>query len=125
MAPSGRASWRAGRWRRLRTSWALSGAPNPHACRTARGRGSIEPSRRTNVNGKRRSYETGHRPKFMVVVDETPECGRAIHFAARRVARTGADLLMLSVVTPPDNFEWIGVGEAMREEAEAEARERL
>ena len=32
---------------------------------------------------------------------------------------------MLSVVTPPDNFEWIGVGEAMREEAEDEARERL
>lgn len=74
---------------------------------------------------RRRSYETGHRPKFMVVIDETPACGRALHFAARRAARTGADLLMLSVVTPPDNFEWIGVGEAMREEAEDEARERL
>ena len=61
----------------------------------------------------------------MVVIDETPECGRALHFAARRAARTGADLLMLSIVTPPDNFEWIGVGEAMREEAEEEARERL
>ena len=74
---------------------------------------------------RRLSYETGHRPKFMVVIDETPECGRALHFAARRAARTGADLLMLSVVTPPDDFEWIGVGEAMREEAEEEARERL
>src|ERR671921_160395 len=67
---------------------------------------------------RRRSYETGHRPKFMVVIDETPERGRALHFSARRAARPGADLLMLSVVTPPDNFEWIGVGEAMREQGD-------
>ena len=74
---------------------------------------------------RRRSYETGHRPKFMVVIDETPECGRALHFAARRAARTGADLLLLSVVTPPDNFEWIGVGEAMIAEAEEDAQKLL
>jgi nucleotide-binding universal stress UspA family protein len=77
------------------------------------------------VNGKRRSFEAGHRPKFLVIVDETPECDRAIRFAARRVARTGASLVMLSVVMPPDNFEWLGVGDAMRAEAEDEARERL
>ena len=74
---------------------------------------------------RRRSFETGHRPKFMVVVDETPECERAVHFAARRAARTGASILMLSVTTPPDEFEWIGVADAMLAEAEAEARERL
>ena len=78
-----------------------------------------------DVRGKRRSYEAGHRPKFLVVVDETPECDRAIHFAARRVARTGASLIMLGVVAPPDNFEWLGVGDAMRAEAEDEASERL
>ena len=78
-----------------------------------------------DVRGKRRSYEAGHRPKFLVIVDETPECDRAIHFAARRVARTGASLIMLGVVTPPDNFEWLGVGDAMRAEAEDEAQERL
>ena len=27
-------------------------------------------------------------------------------------------MLMLAVVDPPDNFEWIGVGEAMIEEAQ-------
>ena len=26
------------------------------------------------MSSKRRSFETGHRPKFMVVVDDTPEC---------------------------------------------------
>lgn len=77
------------------------------------------------MSGKRRSYETGHRPKFLVVVDETPECERALRFAARRVIRTGASLLLLGVVAPPDNFEWLGVGDAMRAEAEEEAGERL
>lgn len=77
------------------------------------------------MSGKRRSYESGHRPKFMVVVDETPECSRAVHFASRRAARTGASMIMLAVVDPPDNFEWIGVGEAMVEEAQGEAEKRL
>ena len=78
-----------------------------------------------DVRGKRRSYEAGHRPKFLVIIDETPECDRAVHFAARRVARTGANLIMLGVVSPPDNFEWLGVGDAMRAEAEEEAHKRL
>lgn len=77
------------------------------------------------MSGKRQSYEAGHRPKFMVVVDTTTECSRAIHFAARRTARTGASMIMLAVVDPPANFEWIGVGEAMVEEAREEARKRL
>jgi nucleotide-binding universal stress UspA family protein len=61
----------------------------------------------------------------MVVVDETPECPRAVHFAARRASRTGASMVMLAVVDPPDNFEWIGVGEAMIAEAQEEAEKRL
>jgi nucleotide-binding universal stress UspA family protein len=77
------------------------------------------------VSVKRRSYEAGHRPKFLVVIDETPECERALRFAARRVTRTGASLVLLGVVSPPDNFEWLGVGDAMRAEAEEEAKERL
>ncbi|MEE1655853.1 universal stress protein [Microvirga sp. CF3062] len=77
------------------------------------------------MSDKRRSYESGHRPKFMVVVDKTPECARAVHFASRRAVRTGASMVMLAVVDPPDNFEWIGVGEAMIEEASEEAQKLL
>lgn len=77
------------------------------------------------MSGKRRSYEAGHRPKFMVVVDKTPECARAVHFASRRTVRTGASMIMLAVVDPPDNFEWLGVGEAMIEEASEEAAKQL
>ena len=32
---------------------------------------------------------------------------------------------MLAVVEPPDNFEWLGVGDALRAEAEDEAASRL
>ena len=77
------------------------------------------------IGATRRSYEAGHRPKFLVVIDDTPECSRAIRFGARRCARTGANLVMLAIVDPPDNFEWLGVGEALREEAEEEAGIRL
>ena len=77
------------------------------------------------MSGRRRSYESGHRPKFLVVVDETPECSRAVHFAARRAARTGSSMVMLAVVDPPHNFEWIGVGEAMLAEGQEEAQKRL
>jgi nucleotide-binding universal stress UspA family protein len=88
--------------------------------------GSIKAYQRGDgVSVKRRSYEAGHRPKFLVVVDETPECERALRFAARRVTRTAASLVLLGVVSPPDNFEWLGVGDALRAEAEDEAQERL
>lgn len=74
---------------------------------------------------RRRSFEPGHRLKFLVLVDETPECDRALHFAVRRAARLGAGVVMLAVAEPPESFEWLGVGDAMREEAEAEVRARL
>jgi nucleotide-binding universal stress UspA family protein len=34
-------------------------------------------------------------------------------------------MVMLAVVDPPDDFEWIGVGEAMIEEAREKAEKRL
>lgn len=78
------------------------------------------------MTGKpRRSYETGHRPKFLVVVDETPECDKAAYFAARRAMRIGANVVMLAVIPPPDFQGWLGVGDVMQAEAEEEARQRL
>ncbi|MGY2047508.1 universal stress protein [Methylobacterium sp. JK268] len=73
----------------------------------------------------RRSFEPGHRLKFLVLVDDTPECDRAVHFAVRRAARLNARVVMLAVAEPPESFEWLGVGDAMREEAEAEVAARL
>src|SRR4029077_20831155 len=75
---------------------------------------------------KRRSYEAGHKPKFLVVIDETPECDRAVYYASRREARTNAKLVMVAVASPPGgNQEWLGVSELMRTEALEEAEGRL
>jgi nucleotide-binding universal stress UspA family protein len=71
---------------------------------------------------KRRSYEAGHSPKFMVVIDDTPECDRAVYFASRRALRIGATVLMLRVIEMRDrNQQWLGVGDIMRAEAHEEA----
>lgn len=74
---------------------------------------------------RRRAYEPGHRPKILVVIDETPECQRAVLFAARRARRSGANIVMLSVIVPDDGQPWLGIGNLMQAEAEAEAGERL
>ena len=74
---------------------------------------------------KRRAYEAGHRAKFLAVVDDTPECGRAVRFAARRAARINAVVLLLAVVTPPEDETWLGVGEMMQAEAEDKAAAAL
>ena len=74
---------------------------------------------------RRRSYETGHRPKFLAVVDDSAECAKAVRFAARRCARVGAAMVLLGVVTPPEHETWLGVGEVMQAEAEEEAEKLI
>src|SRR5258708_3766006 len=74
------------------------------------------------MSKKRRSYEAGHSPKFMVVIDDSPECDRALYFASRRALRIGATVLMLRVIEPHDrNQQWLGVADIMRAEAHEEA----
>src|SRR5215213_5877470 len=75
---------------------------------------------------KRRSYEAGHKPKFLVVIDDTPECDRAVYYASRRAARTGAGVVMLRVIDTSDrNQQWLGVADIMRAEAQDEANAEL
>jgi nucleotide-binding universal stress UspA family protein len=61
-----------------------------------------------------------YRRKFLVVVDDTPECDRAITFAAYRVRRTGGAVVLLSVIEPIESQQWLGVEEVLK----AEARDR-
>lgn len=74
---------------------------------------------------QRRSFEEGHRRKFLVVVDDTPECGRALVYAAMRAERTGGVLVLLYVIAPGDFQHWIGVENIMRAEAREEAETTL
>jgi nucleotide-binding universal stress UspA family protein len=77
------------------------------------------------MSKRRRSFESGHRPKFLVIVDETLEADRALYFAARRAARTGAALVALAVVPPVETQPWAGVQELMRQEGATKAGGQL
>ncbi len=74
---------------------------------------------------KRLSREAGHRRKFLAVIDDTPECERAVAYAARRAKNTSGALVMLFVIDNSDFQQILGVGEIMRQEAEERARSTL
>ncbi|HWA19723.1 MAG TPA: universal stress protein [Devosia sp.] len=63
--------------------------------------------------------------KFLVLIDESPECDRAVSFAAHRVRRTGGTLVLLSVIDSSDFDQFIGVADTMRAEARDEAERNL
>jgi nucleotide-binding universal stress UspA family protein len=63
--------------------------------------------------------------KFLVVVDETPECLNAIRFAARRAKKSGGGLQMLFVIRPEEFQHWLGVQDLMRKEAREAAEARF
>jgi nucleotide-binding universal stress UspA family protein len=75
---------------------------------------------------KRRSYEAGHKAKFLVVIDDAPECDRAVYFASRRAARVAVTVVMLRVIETHDHDQqWLGVADIMRAEAHEEANAML
>lgn len=69
--------------------------------------------------------DTGYKRKFLAVVDESPECDRAVSFAAHRVKRVGGTLVLMSVIDTEDFGQFIGVGDVMRAEARNEAERNL
>lgn len=73
----------------------------------------------------RRSLEEGHKRKFLVVIDDTPECLRALSYAARRAEHTGGAVIMLFVIEPEAPQSWLGVEDIMREEAMEQAEATL
>ncbi len=74
----------------------------------------------------RLSREPGHYRKFLAVVDDTPECDRAVYYASRRAANSQGALVLLGVVELEGvNQQWLGVGDLMRVEAYEEMQERL
>jgi nucleotide-binding universal stress UspA family protein len=74
---------------------------------------------------KRKSTEEGHRRKFLVVIDNTPECSRALLYGARRARHTDGVLVLLYVIVPGEFQHWIGVENIMRAEATEEAEAAL
>lgn len=66
---------------------------------------------------KRLSREAGHRRKFLAIIDETPECERAVAYASQRAKSTGGVVVLLYVIEPGDFQHWLGVEKIMRDEA--------
>ncbi|HEX7790355.1 MAG TPA: universal stress protein [Afipia sp.] len=78
------------------------------------------------MSSQRRSYEQGHKPKCLVVVDETAEGDRAVYYASRWAVRVGGGVVMLRVIDTGDrNQQWLGVADIMRAEAEEIANAAL
>jgi nucleotide-binding universal stress UspA family protein len=78
------------------------------------------------MSSKRRSYEAGHKRKYLVVIDDTEECDRAVFWAAKRAGRTTSQIIMLRVIEPGErNQQWLGVADIMKAEAEEAASAAL
>jgi nucleotide-binding universal stress UspA family protein len=75
---------------------------------------------------RRSSFESGHQRKYLVVIDDTKECDRAVYWAAKRAARTKSGVVMLRVIeTEGRNQQWLGVADIMKQEAQDEANVEL
>ncbi|MGB3812892.1 MAG: universal stress protein [Shinella sp.] len=70
---------------------------------------------------RRLSRLEGHRRKFLAVIDDTPECQRAVHYAGMRAKNSNGAVVLLYVIADADFQQWLGVEEIMRAEAREEA----
>lgn len=58
-----------------------------------------------------------HTRKFLVIGDGSEESRAAAHYAARRAKSTEGSVAVMAVIEPPSVEPWLGVADAMREEA--------
>lgn len=58
---------------------------------------------------------------YLVVIDETAESESALRFAARRAAKTGGTVQILTIVPQSEFVQWGGVQATIEEEARARA----
>src|ERR1700719_885511 len=78
------------------------------------------------MSRKRRSYEVGHKAKFLVIMGDPSEGARAVYYGSRRAARVGVGVVMLRVIENRDHGQqWLRVADIMRAEAREEAEAML
>jgi nucleotide-binding universal stress UspA family protein len=74
------------------------------------------------VGKKRRSFESGHFRKFLLVVDESQEVEGALFYAASRIQRSSGSIVMLYVIVPQEFQHWINVRQQQVEEETTTAK---
>ncbi|MGD9671120.1 MAG: universal stress protein [Hyphomicrobiaceae bacterium] len=70
----------------------------------------------------RRSFESGHRRKFLLIVDDSAEVESALYFAASRIEHSGGVIVMCYVIQPQGFQHWMGVRQVQLEEESNTAR---
>ncbi|PPJ44883.1 universal stress protein UspA, partial [Rhizobium sp. KAs_5_22] len=63
--------------------------------------------------------------KNLVIIDETPECRRAVAFAAQHAQNTNRTLVLLCVVDSAEFQHFLGVNNVMRTESTQSAHKIL
>ncbi len=78
------------------------------------------------MTSKRRCFEPDHKPKCLVIVDDTAEWDRAVYYASRWAIRAAGGVVMLRIIETEDqNQQWLGVADIMRAEALEDANAAL
>ena len=78
------------------------------------------------MTAQRRSYEADHKPKCLVIVDDSAEWDRAVYYASRWAMRAGGGVVMLRLIELEEqNQQWLGVVDIMRAEALEDAEAAL
>ena len=73
---------------------------------------------------QRKSYEQGHRRKYLVIVDESQEVESALYFAAARIGHSvSGGIKLLYVIEPQADYtHWMGVRQVQIEEEQNKAK---
>ncbi|WP_455479183.1 universal stress protein [Bartonella sp. B23] len=74
---------------------------------------------------KRKNPKTNRKKKILVIIDETPECRRAVAFAAQHAKNTKRTLILLCVVDSIEFQHFLGVNNVMRTESTQSAHKVL
>ncbi|WP_208436254.1 universal stress protein [Bartonella phoceensis] len=74
---------------------------------------------------KRKTPKTDYKRKILVIIDETPECRRAVAFAAQHAKNTNRTLVLLCVVDSIEFQHFLGVNDIMRTESTQTAHKVL
>lgn len=70
----------------------------------------------------RRSFESGHLRKFLLIVDDSAEVEAALYFAASRIEHSGGVIVMCYVIQPQGFQHWMGVRQVQLDEETNTAR---
>lgn len=74
------------------------------------------------TTNRRLVFESGHRRKYLVIVDETAEVEAALYFCASRISHSNGSIVLLYCIEPQEYQHWAGVRQVQIEEETNKAK---